>query len=515
MTGSIDEAARLYAAHDLVGAGRVCLDIVRDSPEHFGALHLLGVISGLLGAQADAVAWLLRATRINPGNAQARVNLGAAYGAVHRFEDAEAAFRGAIALGPPGAGLLNSLGLALAGQQRDQDAIAVFGEALLADPTHAPARFNLGRAHAVLGQFGAAEAAFRWVLAHLPPGTPDERAVGAAAALARALLDQGQAEEALSVTRAAIAAYPDLDPARQAHEALILLCLGRFREGWPAYESRWHSLNHEKPHANFRVLDLSAIAGKRVLVTEEQGRGDVIQFLRYLPRLAALGARVMLRVYRDLLPLARQLPGVETCVATGGDEPEHDVRTSIMSLPLAFGTVLETIPADVPYLTVPAGRAARMKQYLGPASGPRVGLAWSGSAASSGRAAMPAHALAPILRWPGVSFHCLQKDILPDDRAWLARTGQIAIHTGALRDFGDTAALIQSMDLVISIDTAVAHLAGALARPVWIMLAFNPDWRWLLGRGDSPWYPTTRLFRQAGWRDWDSVVARIAATPPF
>ena len=520
MNASIEEAARLYTARDLPRAARVCLDILRDTPKHFDALHLLGAICTSRGQHADGVSYLLRAAAVNPNDARLQANLGGAWGTVQRFADAENAYRRAIALSQPEPSLLNNLGLALTGQTRDAEAMGAFRQALDTDPDDLPARFNLGRAYAALGQFAAAEQEFRHVLAGLPPDAPGERVMGAVSELARVLLDMGKADEALSGLEAAIARYPAGDASHRGHASLILLLLGRFAEGWAAYESRWQASNHETPHQDCRVLDLRDIAGKRVLVTEEQGRGDVIQFLRYIPRLAALGARVSLRVYPDLLPLAKELRDAETVFAVGDDEPAYDLRASIMSLPLAFGTDLASIPADTPYLRVPAARVGIMKHHLGAVSGPRVGLAWSGSAASQARAAMPVAALEPILRRPGITFHALQNAIRPEDRAWLDRAGldhagPVVLHAAELRDFGDTAALIESMDLVISIDTAVAHLAGALARPVWIMLAHNPDWRWLLGRDDSPWYPTARLFRQTGWRDWDSVVRQILAALPF
>jgi hypothetical protein len=186
-----------------------------------------------------------------------------------------------------------------------------------------------------------------------------------------------------------------------------------------------------------------------------------------------------------------------------------------MSLPLAFATAIATIPAKVPYLRAPAARIGRMRHHLGPRSAPRIGLAWSGSSANLARSAMSPTALEPLLHRSGVEFHCLQKDIRAEDRAWLDHIGVVRTHAAMLRDFGDTAALIEAMDLVISIDTAVAHLAGALAKPVWIMLPFNPDWRWLLGRDDSPWYPTARLFRQPVRGDWASVLRSVAASLQF
>jgi hypothetical protein len=245
-------------------------------------------------------------------------------------------------------------------------------------------------------------------------------------------------------------------------------------------------------------------------VQQEQGRGDIIQFLRYVRLLAAHGARIVLSVYPDLVALARELPDVETVIDTDEIEADYDLLTSILSLPLAFRTGFSAIPAAVPYLRTPATRIGRMKHHLGARGGSRIGVAWSGSRISYARSAMPAAMLEPLLRRTGVEFHCLQNEIRAEDRAWLDRTGLVATHEAMLTDFADTAALIEAMDLVISIDTAVAHLAGALAKPVWIMLPFNPDWRWFLDREDSPWYPTARLFRQPSPGDWESVV-RVAA----
>jgi hypothetical protein len=205
------------------------------------------------------------------------------------------------------------------------------------------------------------------------------------------------------------------------------------------------------------------------------------------------------------------MPEVEVVLGAGADEAEYDQLTSIMSLPLAFRTELETIPAEVPYLRTQATRIGRMRHHLGPPSGPRIGLVWSGSPISQARSAMAPATLEPLLRRPGIEFHCLQQEVRAEDRSWLERTGLVRTHETMLRDFGDTAALIEAMDLVISIDTAVAHLAGALAKPVWIMLPFNPDWRWLLHREDSPWYPTARLFRQPKPGDWDGVMRDVAA----
>jgi Flp pilus assembly protein TadD len=506
MTATFDEAARHYAARDLGQAALHCLDVIRSDKLHFDALHLLGVICTNRGQHADGVSYLLRAEAVRPNDATLQANLGSAFGAVQRFDKAVDAYRRAIALHHRDAGLLNNLGLALQGLERREMAIETFRAALVLDPSHDPALYNLARARSEAGHLADAEADLRRLRARLPPDTTAARTAEVINELARVVIEQGRVEESLEIMRSAGVALA------RWNEALALLLLGRFPAGWAAYETRWDAPNHERPHPDYRVLDPDQVAGQRVLVKEEQGRGDVIQFLRYLRPLAARGARIRLSVYDDLVPLALELPEIEVVLGSDTDETEYDLLTSIMSLPLAFRTELETIPAEVPYLRAPAARIGRMRHHLGSPSGPRIGLVWSGSSVSQKRSAMPPAKLEPLLRRPGIEFHCLQKEFRADDQAWLDRTGLVSTHEAMLRDFADTAALIEAMDLVISIDTAVAHLAGALAKPVWIMLAFNPDWRWLLDREDSPWYPTARLFRQAKPGDWDGVVRDVGAS---
>jgi tetratricopeptide (TPR) repeat protein len=510
MTATIDEAARHYAAGDLPATALACLDIIGSDKFHFDALYLLGVVCTNRGQHADGVSYLLRADAERPNNGRLLVNLANAFGGVQRFDKAVDIYRNAQRLGINDAGLLNNLGLALRGVERLEEAIGCFQAALILDPTHTATRFNLARAIAATGRLAEAEALFRRLQNTLPPGTPIDRIADLANEFAGTLIAMGRAGEALDVLRVAIANGHASQPIR-SNEALVLMVLGRFAEGWPAYETRWVAADHDRPHPDYSIIDPDQVAGKIVLVKEEQGRGDVIQFLRYVRPLAARGARIVLSVYADLIPLAAELPEVETVLEADEVEADYDFLTSVMSLPLAFRTDITTIPAEVPYLRTPAARIGRMRHHLGPRRMPRIGVAWSGSTASYARAAMPVATLEPLLRHPGVEFHCLQNEIRPVDRAWLDQTGIVTTHEAMLRDFADTAALIEAMDLVISIDTAVAHLAGALAVPVWIMLPFNPDWRWLLNREDSPWYPTARLFRQPAPFDWNSVVRSAAA----
>ncbi len=292
------------------------------------------------------------------------------------------------------------------------------------------------------------------------------------------------------------------------NESLVLLLRGQYAEGWQKYEGRWHVADHDPPHKDARVPDLAEVAGKRILLVCEQGHGDMIQFARYASILVRHGARVSLRTYVELKTLMQSMVDVETVIAVGEQEPPVDIVTPLLSLPLVFGTEVDSVPADVPYLHAPPARLAAWQRRLGPRTRPRVGLVWWGAQHIPKRS-LPIEALLPVLSLSGIEVHSLQKDLPPAQRDWLAARPLPIDHSADLQDFADTAALISLLDLVVTIDTSVAHLAGALGKPVWIMLQNSADWRWLLDRDDSPWYPTARLFRQRQRGDWDGVVADV------
>ena len=503
----IGQAARLYAARDWKAAEACCRQIVHADPHHADALHLLGVLCVNRGMLADAVGYLVRAEQENPANGQVIHNLSNAYLRLKLYPQAEAACLRALAVQPHNPDVLNNLGNALFGREVFGEAIGRFRSALAVNPTHVPSLYNLGRALAASGRSQEAADVYRAALAHATPTTSASRLADIANALGRCLIDLGRPEEALLRYEFLLERQPNILSARW-NRSLALLMLGRYADGWAAYESRWSVAAHGVPRPGSAVLNLGEVSGKRVLITSEQGRGDILQFVRYAPLLTRLGARVSLSVYDDLVALLRAVPGLESIVGPEDEEPDHDLLTSIGSLPAAFCTDLATIPSTVPYLIVPHDRVLH---GFTRSDRPRVGLAWSGSAPSYARAGVPARALQPLLARSDIEFHCLQKEIRSEDRVWLAENGRILLHDAAIGDFADTAALIAAMDLVISVDTAVAHLAGALGLPIWLMLGFSPDWRWMLGRDDSPWYPTMRLFRQTKIGAWNDVVNRIAA----
>lgn len=294
-----------------------------------------------------------------------------------------------------------------------------------------------------------------------------------------------------------------------------MLTAGRLREAWPLYERRWElpgfRTGEDAAAPPPCVPDLTQIAGKRVHLTAEQGLGDALQFVRYAELVRRTAPFVSVSVRTDLVTLLRTATGVDQVIADTEPPPEHDVSVSLMTLPLVFATELATIPAEVPYLAVPQDRIPAWRSRLGTFPGPRIGLCWWGSQHIPERS-VSLQKLAPLFDLDGIQFHALQRDIPDDDRAFMAGCGRIVDHSAALVNFAETAALISCLDLIITVDTSVAHLAGALGRPVWIMLQRNADWRWLAERTDSPWYPTARLLRQQRQGDWDRVISQAIAS---
>jgi tetratricopeptide (TPR) repeat protein len=499
-------AARAYHAREYAEAERCCLTLIEQDPRHFDALHLLGVVHLDRKRSADAVEYLTRAVRERPDDAQVHYHLGTALLELKRYEQAAVALQRAVALRPRDPSALTNLGNALAGSARHAEAIACYAQVLAADGSDAPAHFNLGRSLAALDRVEEAIASFRAALMHAPADTDPDRLADVHTNLGEALVGLGRFDEAFAACRA----IADYQPRTAAwNESLILLLLGRYAEGWRKYEDRWGVADHDPPRADARVPKLAEVPGKHVLLVQEQGHGDMIQFARYAPLLAAHGARVTVQTYIELKALMRSLDGLEQVIAMDEPAPAADIVTPLLSLPLVFGTVLETIPAVVPYLHAPPERLEVWRERLGPHTCPRIGLCWWGSQHILKRS-LPIEMLLPVLLHPGAEVHALQKEIPPAQRDWLEAHRLLVEHGAELSDFADTAALISQLDLVVTIDTSVAHLAGALGVPVWIMLQHSADWRWLLDRADSPWYPTARLFRQQRPGDWEGVVRDVA-----
>jgi hypothetical protein len=333
--------------------------------------------------------------------------------------------------------------------------------------------------------------------------------------LSNSLFDSGKLEEAISALEQAISLKSDL-PGLHKNLSMFYLAAGRYEEGWREYEWRWECEDLAPDKRNYAQPRWrgEAAEGRVLLLYAEQGFGDTLQFCRYAPLAAARGLRVVLMVQPPLVRLMGSLAGVEKVMGSDQPLPDFDLQCPLMSLPLAFDTRVESIPASVPYLAAEEGDVLTWRKRFpdNPSGELKVGLVWAGNprkhapvhAATDHRRSIPPEMLAPIFKVPGVQFYSLQKD---GPRAPV-EFGLIDF-MAECHDFADTAALMANLDLIISVDTSVVHLAGALGKPVWVLDRFDNCWRWLRNREDTPWYPTFRLFRQPRLGDWGSVIARV------
>jgi hypothetical protein len=323
----------------------------------------------------------------------------------------------------------------------------------------------------------------------------------------------GRHREALASFERALMLAPG-NAEMEFNKALGLLIQGDFRAGWKSYEQRWSTQRWRADRRSFAKpvwLGDEPLDGKTILLHAEQGLGDTIQFVRYVPRLAAAGAKIVLEVHPELKALLSRLPGAAAVIGRGEPRPAFDLHCPLGSLPLACKTEPVSVPADIPYLAAEPARVERWRARLATLDGPRVALVWAGNAAHANdrNRSLPLAKLAPLWANPRARFVSLQRDLRAGDAQLLE--GAPVLHLGAeLADFDDTAAVLAGCDLVLAVDTSVAHLAGALGRPLWVLLPFSADWRWTKDADRSPWYPSARLYREARPGDWDGVMARVA-----
>jgi tetratricopeptide (TPR) repeat protein len=537
----INAAMALHRQGRLSEAEQIYASILAGNPGHFEALHLLGLARHQQGHAVEALRLIGAALRAKPNSPDALSNYGLALDALKRHEEALASFDCALALDRRHADALNNRGLTLAALGRGADALSSWDEALAADPSHLSALHNRARARYGLKRYDAALADYDRLLAVRPDNIDAlNNRGGSLAALGRVaealesydraiaidprrpecLINKGNLLADLHEFERALAAYAEaatLDGKRAEANwcaSLVRLRLGNFAQGWQGYEWRWRQASWEKLRRHFSAppwLGRESLMGRRILLHAEQGYGDTIQFARFAKDIAALGATVLLEVQPSLKPLFSDFPGVAEVYGRGDPLPRFDWHCPLMSLPLAVGTSLDTIPRSIPYLQAPVKRLQKWRERLGRRGAPRVGIVWGGSPVHKNdhnRSIGLARFAAPLAA-PAVELVSLQCEASPADAAVLAGHRSI-LHVGPeLRDFADTAAVVSLMDLIVSVDTSVVHLAGALGKPVWVLLPYTPDFRWLLERDDSPWYPTARLFRQPRHGDWESVLDRV------
>jgi tetratricopeptide (TPR) repeat protein len=457
----------------------------------------------------DAVHHYQRAATLRPDLPHVHIGLGNALAGVKTWDRAIESYRKALHLAPENIEALNGLGNALLEAENVKDAIAVLRRAIEVDPTSYSAHLRLGIALAIEDERSQAIEEFRACL-RISPSGPE-----AAINLASVIQQVGRFDEALEFTQQFLQQHPD---DAQMHWFLASLLLGRgdFENGWREYEWRWkwkdfgtRDRKFSQPRWNGEDLN-----GRTILIHAEQAFGDQIQFVRMVPEVAARGGRVILECEPELMKLFQGFPGADFVIARGETIPPFDVQCPLMSVPGALGITPASIPASIPYLGTDAERIEEWRSTIdGPRGALRVGLVWSGNSRVQGDwdRSMRLETLAELATVSKVKFFALQKGRAGEEAKNPPRGMQLENLGWRLRDFGDTAAVMSLLDLVITTDTSPAHLAGALGRPVWVMLNSAPDWRWMLGREDSPWYPTMRLFRQKSVGNWEEVIVRIAA----
>ncbi len=551
-----------------------CLQALEIQGDHADALHLMGLLS-LRGGQHDhAVEWLSRAIRKEP-RTDYLATLGITLKQMGRGEEALQVFDKAVQLKPDDAELWRHLANMLLALDRSADALLGYQHVLRLNPGHLEAAYQSALILHRLERFEEALAELDRLLVlrgdHVPALQLRARVLRALKRFEACLADNmrayaldpadaftcnnigdamqllGRHQEGLSWFDKALALQPDIadvllnrgyallqlhrfDEAIETYERLlgvdpdhargkwqwahVQLLNGNFEAGWAAREARWDVADFSPDYPRFsqpKWLGKESVEGKTVLVCADEGLGDTIQFARFVPMLAARGARVILAVQDPLVPLLSSVTGVSECVADSKRTlPPFDVHCPVMSLPLACEARLETIPPAGYLPPPPAERVEAWERRLGPHDRLRVGLVWSGNAKQGDdrNRSMPLATLMPLLAMDA-TFVSLQKDPRPADRALLAERTDIVDHTAELTDFVETAALMSCLDLVVTVCTSVAHLAGTLGRPTWVMLPYVGDWRWLIDRDDSPWYPSVRLFRQDAARDYGIVIDRV------
>jgi len=499
-------ADRCRAEGRLAEAETLLRRILEAQPSLPEAEHLLGLVAHQNGKLSEAIDHVRRASELAPQVALFHANLGEMLRLAGRPRLAVEAARRALAL-DPGMGMAHSnLGVALYELKDYEGAMLAHRAAVAAEPDFAEAHSNLGNALHGLRRYDEAIAAYRQAL-ELKPDFAD-----ALANLGTTLHHSGAFDEGIATLRHAIALASQH---ANAHSGLgiLLLMRGDLGEGWDEYEWRLRSSERTGPRFPERPWQGESLAGKHIYVQAEQGFGDTLQFARYIPLLAARASRVTLRVHQQIVTLLREsLPGI-TVLGDRGDPLPFDCDTAFLSLPRLFRTRLETIPADTPYLRVPPEAARQWRTRLAAMAGLKIGLVWAGNPEHSNdaRRSLDLALLGLLLAVPGTSFASLQVGQRAADLKKQKR-GKKTIDdlSPQLPDFEATAGAVAALDLVITVDTSVAHLAGGLGKPVWVLLPWVTDWRWMLEREDNPWYPTMRLFRQTQGEDWAVIIARMA-----
>jgi tetratricopeptide (TPR) repeat protein len=474
-------------------------------PAYAEALNNRGTALAALKRHPEALESYDQALSLEPGYLDALNNRALAFTALKLYAEALASYDVALSLDPQRLQALFGRGVVLQAMKRHSEAIESYDKALMLRPDFVEALHNRGLALYGLGHYLDAVAYYDQAL-FINSNYPD------------CLNNRGRALQALGHHAEAMESYDKAIDLQHDHgdallnKSLLLLLLGELEKGWALYEWRWKASDAPAQHEVQKPLWLGQvpIAGQRLLLHAEQGLGDTIQLCRYAKGLSSAGAHVILEVPSELRRLLQDVDSASEVVATGHEPLQYDLHCPLLSLPLACKTTPASIPSETPYLKPEKQLVAKWSARLGPATLPRVGIAWSGGTfhRNDSNRSIPLAQFARLLALRA-EWICLQNQIRDADRAALVKLPMMRHFEREIEDFSDTAALIELCDLVICVDTAVAHLAGAFAKPLWLLLPFNPDWRWMTERADSPWYPTAKLFRQPALADWDSVLDAV------
>jgi len=504
-------ARLLQQAMEQAEAGRaaeaiaLCEQAVRSEPRNFLALSLAALLEQGRGRHQEALVWAEKAVKAGPSNPQALSTAGTILLALNRYAEAADRFRKALSVQPDLPGIHAQLAVALQKTGQLNEALASYRIALKQNPD-ADLLSNFSGALEQSCEYEQATEVAQRALALQPQSAEALNHLGSA------LFGQGRVEEALQAHDRALNLKPDHVEARY-NRSLVLLMAGDFARGWAEYEWRWRwsGFSTKRPDFPQPAWDGGDPGNRTILVYGEQGIGDVIQFLRYVPLLARRGARVVLACPVELHQLVQGMEGVDHVVKPGEPIPAFDAHVAVMSLPSLLKTTLDNVPANIPYLPMPP--AAKLPLASEPGGPLKVGIVWSGGNRypKTRLRSTTLEQFLPLLRLPGIRFYSLQCGPRAADLKTLPPDIHVEDLSGRLHDFACTAAAVGQLDVVISVCTSVLHLAGALGRPVWGVISHVPCWRWMRERTDSPWYPTLRLFRQLAPGDWPGVFVQIEA----
>jgi Flp pilus assembly protein TadD len=501
-------AARFRDAGDARGARRCLAELLAEHPGDSEASGLMAALAADDNDFGEGQRWARRSMDADPSAAGPHYTLGRLFQAEGRLAEAEASYLRAIELAPGSAKSHNNLGCVQHMQGKLDLAVASYRRALAIDGSLPQASQNLAT---ITSDPALAESAIAGYLRRLRENPDDARVHNDLGNVYREL---GRHREARASFDAAVALDPEVAEAHLSRAHELLLC-GDYAAGWKEHEWRWKvkGLGAPMPAFGQPLWDGTALPGKTLLLHAEQGLGDTIQFIRYAPLAAQRCGTVILECQPEIAGVLRPTPGLARVVARGEPLPAFDAHLPVMSLPRIFETTVDSIPWSGPYVRADPRRVEQWRGALEPGARLRIGLAWAGRPQNwdDRKRSIPLAEFAPLFGVAGLSFYSLQWGEGAGQIASLPAGMRIRDFGNAIRDFSEMAALIASLDLVISVCTSVSHLAGALGARTWLLAAYAADWRWLLERGDSPWYPSMRIFRQRRSGDWPGVMTRVAA----